>query len=459
MKLETLILSSLIHDESYLRTAIPHLKEEYFLDWAERCVFQHINQFVDKHNAVPTKEALSVMIQGDKNLPEDQFERVEEIIKELDKHDTNRDWMINQTEQFCKDKAVYLAISMSIRIADGKIKGMSPDGIPDLLRDALAVSFDSSVGHDYLNDSDERYESYHEVQHRIPFDLEMFNKVTRGGLPKKTLTILMAGVNVGKSLIMCHMASANLAAGYNVLYITLEMSQEMIGERIDANMMNVGMDDLRDLPKKMFDDRISKIKNKTQGRLIIKEYPTASAHAGHFRALLNELQLKQDFRPDIIYIDYINICASSRFKANADPNSYTLVKAIAEEIRGLSMEFDLPIVSATQVNRAGFGSSEMELTDVAESFGLPATADFFVAVISNENMERLGQFMIKQLKSRLGDKSKNTKFLIGVDKSKMRIYDLDDSAQRGLSNATAAAPISVSSDRFSGRGFGEIKVE
>jgi replicative DNA helicase len=459
MKIETLILSNLIYDEDFLRSSLPHIKDEYFTEWAERSVFQQIQEFVLEYNAPPTKEALIISAQDNSKLSEDQFAGIVEVVGTLEKSDTNKKWLSDQAEKFCQDKALYNALVTSIQVSDGKNKKLSKDAIPDLLRDALAVSFDSSVGHDYLNDSDQRFEFYHKVEQRIPFDLEMFNIITRGGLPRKTLSVCMAGINVGKSLIMCHMAGANLAAGYNVLYITLEMSQEMIAERIDANMMNVSMDDLRDLPRKMFDDRITKIKNKTEGRLIIKEYPTASAHSGHFRALMNELQLKQDFRPDIVYIDYINICASSRYGANSDPNSYTLVKGIAEELRGLAMEFDIPIMTATQVTRSGFGNSEMEMTDVAESWGLPATADFFFAAISSEELDRLGQFLIKQLKSRLGDKSKNTKFLVGVDKSKMRVYDLDASVQKSASNLTISAPVSVSSSKFGNRDYSGIRVE
>lgn len=432
MKLETLILSNLLSDDVYLRKVVPFLRDEYFIDWTERKVFQHIKTFVDEYNASPSQEALSVIFQNDKSLSEDEYGKVTDVVTSLKTEEINKPWLLDETEKFCKDKAVYNAIVQSIQIIDGKDTKFTSEAIPDILKDALAISFDNSVGHDYITDSDDRYNFYHREEERLPFDLDMFNKITNGGLPSKTLNIALAGTGVGKSLFMCHMAASALSQGKNVLYITLEMAEERIAERIDANLMNVTMDDLKNLPKQMFDDRISRIKNKTEGKLIIKEYPTASAHAGHFRALLNELSLKKEFRPDIIFIDYLNICASSRFKMSGTVNSYTYIKGIAEELRGLAVESDVPIVSATQTTRSGYANSDVELTDTSESFGLPATADFMFAIISTEELEKLGQLMIKQLKNRYNDPSHHKRFVIGVDRAKMRLYDLDMSAQKSI---------------------------
>ena len=432
MKLETLILSNLIHDELYLRKVIPFLKDEYFLEWSEKKVFQQIQTFVEEYNASPTVEALLITAQNDKTLSEDDFTRVQEIVGSLASIETNKEWLLHETEKFCKDKAVYNAIVQSIQIIDGKDKVHTSDAIPSILQDALGVCFDDSVGHDYIQNSSERFDFYHRDEERIAFDLDLFNKVTKGGLPNKTLNIALAGTGVGKSLFMCHVAAGCLSQGNNVLYITMEMAEERIAERIDANLMNVTMEDLKALPKQMFDDRITKIKNKTEGTLIIKEYPTASAHAGHFRALLNELQLKKEFRPDIIFIDYLNICASSRFKMSGSVNSYTYIKGIAEELRGLAVEFNVPIMSATQTTRSGFANSDVELTDTSESFGLPATADFMFALITTEDLEKLGQLMVKQLKNRYNDPSLHKRFVVGVDRSKMRLYDLDMSAQKNI---------------------------
>ena len=432
MKLETLILSNLLNDDVYLRKVVPFLRDEYFIDWTERKVFQHIKTFVDEYNASPSREALSVIFQNDKSLSEDEYGKVTDVVTSLKTEEINKPWLLDETEKFCKDKAVYNAIVQSIQIIDGKDTKFTSEAIPDILKDALAISFDNSVGHDYITDSDDRYTFYHREEERLPFDLDMFNKITNGGLPSKTLNIALAGTGVGKSLFMCHMAASALSQGKNVLYITLEMAEERIAERIDANLMNVTMDDLKNLPKQMFDDRISRIKNKTEGKLIIKEYPTASAHAGHFRALLNELHLKKTLRPDIIFIDYLNICASSRFKMSGTVNSYTYIKGIAEELRGLAVESDVPIVSATQTTRSGYANSDVELTDTSESFGLPATADFMFAIISTEELEKLGQLMIKQLKNRYNDPSHHKRFVIGVDRAKMRLYDLDMSAQKSI---------------------------
>jgi len=441
---------------------IPFLKDEYFIDYSEKKIFQTVVKFVDDYNAPPTEEALNIIIQQDKTLTEDAFEKITSLLTSLPEKEKNQEWLLNETEKFCKDKAVYNAIVQSIQIIDGKDKKYTNEAIPDILKDALAVSFDNSVGHDYLKDSESRYDFYHRDEERLPFDLEMFNKISKGGLPNKTLNIALAGTGVGKSLFMCHMAAGALSQGKNVLYITMEMAEERIAERIDANLMNVTMDDLKNIPKQMFDDRISRIKNKTEGKLIIKEYPTASAHAGHFRALLNELNLKKEFRPDIIFIDYLNICASSRFKMSGSVNSYIYIKGIAEELRGLAVEFNVPIVSATQTTRSGYANSDVELTDTSESFGLPATADFMFALISTEDLEKLGQLMVKQLKNRYADPNSHKRFVVGVDRAKMRLYDLDMSAQKNLYKEEerkdgAEKPSFVSSKTFSKKNFDAIK--
>ena len=460
MKLELLILNQLLKDEDYLRRVIPFLKDEYFTDWSERKVFQHVKNFVEQYNVSPSVEALEISLQGDKTLTEEEFTKVVDIVQTFGEQQTNKEWILDETEKFCKDKAVYNAIVQSIQIIDGKDKKFTSEAIPEILKDALGVSFDNSVGHDYLTDSDDRFDFYHKTEERIPFDLDMFNKITKGGLPNKTLNIALAGTGVGKSLFMCHMAAGAMSQGKNVLYITMEMAEERIAERIDANLMNVTMDDLKNLPKQMFDDRISRIRNKTEGKLIIKEYPTASAHSGHFRALLNELNLKKEFRPDIIFIDYLNICASSRFKMSGSVNSYIYIKGIAEELRGLAVEFNVPIVSATQTTRSGYANSDMELTDTSESFGLPATADFMFGIISTEDLEKLGQLLIKQLKNRYNDPSQHKRFVIGVDRAKMRLYDVDASAQRNIMQEDAKVeqkPTTFTSKMFAKKNFDSIK--
>lgn len=452
-------MNQLMKDEDYLRKVIPFLKNEYFTDWSERKVFHHLSLFVEQYNASPSTEALSISLQNDRTLTEDEFTTITEILTQFGEAQSNKDWVLNETEKFCKDKAVYNAIVQSIQIIDGKDKNFTSEAIPDILKDALGVSFDNSVGHDYLLDSDDRFEYYHNLEERIPFDLDLFNKITNGGLPNKTLNIALAGTGVGKSLFMCHMAAGALSQGKNVLYITLEMAEERIAERIDANLMNVTMDDLKNLPKQMFDDRMARIRNKTEGKLIIKEYPTASAHAGHFRALFNELNLKKEFRPDIIFIDYLNICASSRFKMSGSVNSYTYIKGIAEELRGLAVEFDVPIMSATQTTRSGYANSDMELTDTSESFGLPATADFMFGIISTEDLEKLGQLLIKQLKNRYNDPSIHKRFVVGVDRAKMRLYDVDISAQKNIMQAEKVEPkpVAFTSKTFVKRNFDSIK--
>lgn len=463
MKLETLILNNLLKDETYLRKVLPFIRDEYFIDWSERKVFHTIQKFVEEYNAPPTSEALVITFQNDKTLTEDEYEKVTEVLDQLTlEKEKNKDWLLDETEKFCKDKAVYNAILQSIQIIDGKDKKFTSEAIPDILKDALGVSFDNSVGHDYLVDAESRYEYYHRDEERLPFDLDMFNKITKGGLPNKTLNVALAGTGVGKSLFMCHMAAGALSQGKNVLYITMEMAEERIAERIDANLMNVTMDDLKNLPKQMFDDRVSRIKNKTEGKLIIKEYPTASAHAGHFRALLNELSLKKEFRPDIIFIDYLNICASSRFKMSGSVNSYIYIKGIAEELRGLAVEFGVPIVTATQTTRSGYANSDVELTDTSESFGLPATADFMFALISTEELEKLGQLLVKQLKNRYADPNSHKRFVVGVDRAKMRLFDLDMAAQKNLFKETEdkpdiGKPAVVTSKTFFKKNFDNIK--
>ena len=435
MTIEQTILSNLMYDDVYMRKVFPFLKEEYFAEPSTKVVYRHISEFINKYNTLPTKEALSIAFHNDKTIAEDMFSDISNLSNSLEKSDSNLEWAIDETEKYCKDRAVYNAIVSSIAILDGRDKVMAKDGIPTLLQEALGVCFDASVGHDYIDDAMSRHEFYNRVEDRIPFDLEYLNKITKGGVPRKTLNICLAGTGVGKSLFMCHVAASCLNQNKNVLYITMEMAEERIAERIDANLMNVAIDQLATIPKASFENRVKKITNKTTGKLIIKEYPTASAHVGHFKALLNELSLKRNFKPDVIFIDYLNICASSRFKAGANVNSYTMVKAIAEELRGMAVEYNLPVFSATQTTRSGYGNTDVELTDTSESFGLPATADFMFALISTEDLEKLGQLMVKQLKNRYNDPSLYKRFLVGVDRSKMRLYDLEEAAQRGISDS------------------------
>ena len=435
-KIETIILSKMFSDEEYTRKIIPFLRDEYFHDSSERKLFNYMSAFINKYNSLPTIEAIEIAAQNDTSVNENDFKNLNEKLTQMDSDlEVNSKWLLEETEKFCKDKAVYNAIMKSIQIIDGGDKEHSQDGIPSILQEALGICFDNNVGHDYLDNSESRFDFYHREENKLPFDLEMFNKITGGGLPNKTLNIALAGTGVGKSLFMCHMASGALAQGKNVLYITMEMSEEKIAERIDANMMNVNIGELKDLSRSMFDTRIDKIRNKTEGKLIIKEYPTASAHVGHFKALLNELMLKRNFAPDIVFVDYLNICASSRFKPGAGVNSYTYVKAIAEELRGFAVEFDLPVVSATQTTRGGYANSDVELTDTSESFGLPATADLMFALISTEELEKMGQLMVKQLKNRYNDPGLNKRFMVGIDRGKMRLYDLEESAQKGITDS------------------------
>ena len=431
-KVETTILKNLIFNDDYSRKVLPFIEKEYFESYHEKVIFDEIAKFIIEYNNLPTKETLIIESEKRTDIAEDTFKQICEYVSLLDDVPSDQQWLLDTTEKWCKDRAIYLALVESISIADGNDDKKTQDAIPSILSDALAVSFDNQVGHDYLNDYEERYEFYHQKEEKIPFDLEFFNKITKGGLPNKTLNIALAGTGVGKSLFMCHVASSSLLQGKNVLYITLEMAEEKIAERIDANLLNVNIQEITNLPQVMFENKVTNLAKKTQGTLIIKEYPTASAHAGHFRSLLNELALKKSFRPDIIFVDYLNICASSRYKANGNVNSYSYIKAIAEELRGLAVEANLPIVSATQTTRSGFGNSDVELTDTSESFGLPATADLMFALISTEELEGLNQIMVKQLKNRYNDPTMNKRFVVGIDRAKMKLYDCEQSAQEDI---------------------------
>ena len=431
-RIETTILRNLVFNEEYSRKVIPFIEPDYFEQRTEKIIFQEITQFIVKYGSAITTEALSIELEDRTDLSEMEVKESREIISGLTDAPVEHNWLLDTTEKWCRDRAIYLALMESIGIADGQDDKKNRDAIPSILSDALAVSFDNHIGHDYLGDYEARYESYHRKEDRIPFDLEFFNKITKGGLPNKTLNIALAGTGVGKSLFMCHQASACLLNGCNVLYITMEMAEEKIAERIDANLLNVPIQDLTDLPRSSFENKVNNLAKKTQGQLIIKEYPTASAHSGHFKALLNELALKKSFKPDIIFVDYLNICASSRYKGSANINSYTLVKSIAEELRGLAVEAEVPIVSATQTTRSGYGSSDVDLTDTSESFGLPATADLMFALISTEELEQLGQIMVKQLKNRYNDISIFKRFIVGIDRAKMRLYDCEQTAQDNI---------------------------
>jgi len=430
-RIENKILSNLIHVEDYMRKVIPFIKDVYFDNVSEKTIFQEILDFINQYDSLPTKSVLTIEVENRKDLSEDMFKECVTIIDSFTDEKVDQTWLVDSTEKWCKERAVYLALMESVKIADGKDEKKNRDAIPSILSEALSVSFDDHIGHDYFADAESRYEFYHLKEDKIKFDLDMFNKITKGGLPRKTLNIALAGTGVGKSLFMCHQAASCLMEGKNVLYITLEMAEERIAERIDANLFNVDIKSIIELPKPMYDTKVEKITKKTHGQLIIKEYPTASAHAGHFRALLNELHLKKSFTPDIIFIDYLNICSSSRYKGTI-VNSYTFVKAIAEELRGLAVEANLPIVSATQTTRSGFGSTDVDLTDTSESFGLPATADFMFALISTEELEALNQIMVKQLKNRYNDPTMFKRFVVGIDRSKMKLYNVEDSAQKNI---------------------------
>ena len=433
MNLEVTILNNLISNEEFTRKVLPFLKSDYFTVRSYKIIFAEIHEYISNYNALPSLNALSIECQERTDLSESQFKDIMEVLSGLSNEKAELDWIIDSTEKWCQERAIYLSLMESVKIADGQDEKRDKGAIPQILSDALGVSFDQNVGHDYLQNYEERYDFYHKTEEKIPFDLEFFNKITKGGLPNKTLNVALAGTGVGKSLFMCHVTSSCLLQGKNVLYITMEMAEEKIAERIDANLLNIPIQKLHDLPRAMYENKISALSKKTQGKLIIKEYPTASAHVGHFKALLNELELKRNIKPDIIFIDYLNICASQRYKGSI-VNSYTYVKAIAEELRGLAVETNVPIVSATQTTRSGFGSSDVDLTDTSESFGLPATADLMFALISTEELEEQNQIMVKQLKNRYYDPTLNKRFCLGIDRSKMRLYDVDE-AQKDLVDA------------------------
>jgi len=428
ISIEDLIFSSLIHNEDYIRTTLPYIKPEYFVNNEYRVIFGLIEEHFIKYNVAPTQAALKIELDN-LTLNQDSYADVVQCIGRLQKQDTDYDWLLSQTEKYCQDKAIYNAIMESIQVIDGKVKDKDKGALPEILSEALSVSFDQHIGHDFIEDADARYEFYHQKVERLPFDIDYLNKITRGGIPRKTLNVILAGTGVGKTLMMCHFAAANLMAGKNVLYITLEMAEERISERIDANLMSIPLNDLETYPRETYQTKIKRIRDKTSGKLIVKEYPTASVGSGHFRHLLNELKMKKKFVPDIIYIDYLNLCTSSRIKGSANVNSYTLVKSIAEELRGLAVEYNLPIFTATQTNRTGFTSSDVGLEDTSESFGLPATADFMFAAISSEELESLGQLLIKQLKNRYNDPGLYRRFVVGVDRPRMKLYDVEQGAQ------------------------------
>ena len=435
--IESLILGSLLHNEDYTRKVLPFLKEDYFDSLEQKEVFKIIDDYMSSYNGIPTKDALKISIDESKKFNQDQYKSITDTIEQLSYDEANSlEWLVDKTEKFCQNKAIYNAVRRSILVLDEKDKEIDKGGIPKLLQEALGVTFDNNIGHDFLENVDERYDFYHRKEDRIEFDIDLLNTVTKGGIPRKSLNIILAGTGVGKSLAMCHFAATNLMHGKNVLYITMEMAEERIAERIDANLLDSTIDDVNMMPKDVFEKRIARLKGKTGGKLIIKEYPTASAGSGHFRHLLGELKTKKNFAPDIIYIDYLNICMSSRLKGGQNINSYTYVKAIAEELRGLAVEFNLPIVSATQTTRSGYTNSDIGLEDTSESFGLPATADFMIALISTEELEQLNQIMVKQLKNRWGDPNANKRFVMGIDRAKMRFYNAESSAQEDIVDDT-----------------------
>ena len=437
-RLENTILRNLLTNEKYTRKVLPFLKESYFTQDAEKIVFEQIRSYVDKYNNIPTKEALVIDLGDKKGITEEEFNSSSNLLNQVleNQEETDNDWLLDSTERFCQDKAVYNAVMESIQILDETAKSNKDNkdkgAIPEILTDALAINFDTHIGHDYLDDSDSRYDFYHKKEERTPFDLEYFNRITKNGIPNKTLNVALAGTGVGKSLFMCHMAGACLSQGNNVLYITLEMAEERIAERIDANLLNTALDDLRKLPKTLFNNKIEKLRKKIEGKLIIKEYPTASANCSHFKALLGELKIKKNFVPKIIFIDYLNLCTSSRFRQGGNFNSYSYIKSIAEEMRGMAVEHNLPIMTATQVNRQGFVSTDIGLEDTSESFGLPATADFMFALMTTEKLEQLNQIKVKQLKNRYNDPTYHRNFIVGIDRSKMKLYDVEEEAQEDL---------------------------
>ena len=454
-RIETTIIRNLVYNEEYARKTIPFIQSDFFEERSEKIIFEEIVSFITKYDSCVTLEALNIEVENRTDLTAEEVKQINDTSKELSDLPVDNQWLLDITEKWCRDRAIYLALMESIHIADGEDDKRNRDAIPTILSEALAVSFDNNIGHDYILNSDDRYEYYHRTEDKIPFDLEYFNKITKGGLPNKTLNIALAGTGVGKSLFMCHFASSVLLQGKNVLYITLEMAEEKIAERIDANLLNTAIQNLSDLPKPMFDKKVAKISKKTQGSLIIKEYPTASAHSGHFKALLNELALKKSFKPDIIFVDYLNICASSRYRANTSINSYSYIKAIAEELRGLAVEANVPILSATQTTRSGFASSDVDLTDTSESFGLPATADLMFALISTEELEGLNQIMVKQLKNRYNDPTIFKRFIIGVDRAKMRLYDCEQKAQDDVLDSGTKEE--YNEEKVSKKSFAEFK--
>ena len=453
--IEEIVISNLILNADYMRKVLPFIKEEYFEDISQKVVFNEVSTFISDYDNIPEPNAIALEVEKRKDLTEDAVNTVLDILRGLDKTEYNEEWLLDTTEKWCKERAIYNALMESVQIADGQDKTRNQEAIPTIMSDALSVCFDDHVGHDYIEDSESRYDFYHRKEEKIPFDLEFLNKITKGGLPNKTLNIALAGTGVGKSLFMCHHASSVLLQGRNVLYITMEMAEEKIAERIDANLLDVSIQNLNDLPKNTFEKKVINISKKTQGQLIIKEYPTASAHSGHFKTLLNELALKKSFKPDIIFIDYLNICASSRYRAGSNVNSYSYIKAIAEELRGLAVEANVPIVSATQTTRSGYGSSDVDLTDTSESFGLPATADLMFALISTEELEEMNQIMVKQLKNRYNDPTINKRFAIGIDRAKMRLYDVEDKAQTDIIDKGNEEL----SKKFAAKSFNELKYD
>ncbi len=451
LKIEEITLSKLILNESYCRKVMPFIKREYFDGHPNGVLFETLTEYVSNFDTNPEPNALKIEVEKRRDITEDVYKDIERFLDNLDRDQYNEDWLVDTTEKWCKERAIYLALMESVQIADGQDKTRTKDAIPSIMSEALGVCFDDHVGHDYIQDSDDRYDFYHKKEEKVPFDLDYFNKITKGGLPNKTLNIALAGTGVGKSLFMCHVASSMLLQGRNVLYITMEMAEEKIAERVDANLLDIPIQQLNSplLTKEKYSSKLLQLKKKTQGKLVIKEYPTASAHVGHFKALLNELSLKKGFSPDAIFVDYLNICASARYKGTI-VNSYTYVKAIAEELRGLAVEFNVPIISATQTTRSGFANSDVDLTDTSESFGLPATADLMFALISTEDMEQLGQIMVKQLKNRYNDPTMYKRFVIGIDRAKMRLYDCEQAAQDDIIDAGDIEPVTQTKNKFEG---------
>ena len=432
MRIEQTILTNLIYNEEYTRRVLPFIKYDYFQDQVEKYLFSEIETFITKYNGLPTKETLLIELNKKESVPEQVYSNLTNYINDISFEKKDMRWLIDSTEEFCQERAVYNAIMEGISIIEGRAKDKDKGSIPVILADALGVSFDDRIGHDFLENAEQRYEFYNTIEDRIPFDIDYLNAITKGGLPNKTLNVLLAGTGVGKTLAMCHMAAANLLDGKNVLYITLEMAEERIAERIDSNLLNIPVNELQGFPKNIYEDKINRLRKKTAGKIIIKEYPTATVGSAHFRHLLNDLSLKKNFRPDIIYIDYINLCSSTRLKYGSNVNSYSYIKAVAEELRGLAVEKNVPIVSATQLNRSGFTNSDPGLEDTSESFALPATVDFMVALISTEEMEQLGQIMVKQLKNRYNDPTLHKRFVVGVDRAKMRLFNVEESAQKDI---------------------------